>query len=105
MARDDGYTRYTVRIPTPLYERVKKAAGEKSVNAEIVATLHEKYPPPQDPDFLDMLEEALKVAPNEVQRFLIDILDREIESGKISEQDIKNGLIPGVVSRPKSDDD
>lgn len=45
MAGHDGYTRYTVRIPTPLYERVKDAAGEKSVNAEIVAALEEAYPP------------------------------------------------------------
>ncbi|ARU02653.1 hypothetical protein [Yoonia vestfoldensis] len=46
MARDDGYTRYTVRIPTPLYERVKAAAGEKSVNAEIVEALEAAYPAP-----------------------------------------------------------
>lgn len=44
MAKQDDYTRYTIRIPTPLYERVKTAAGEKSVNAEIVATLEEAYP-------------------------------------------------------------
>lgn len=46
MAKQDDYTRYTIRIPTPLYERVKAAAGEKSVNAEIVETLEEKYPAP-----------------------------------------------------------
>lgn len=46
MTRDDGYTRYTVRIPTPLYERVKAAAGEKSVNAEIVSALEKAYPAP-----------------------------------------------------------
>lgn len=45
MAGHDGYTRYTTRIPDALYERIKAAAGEKSVNAEIVATLEEKYPP------------------------------------------------------------
>jgi hypothetical protein len=39
MAKQDDYTRYTIRIPTPLYERVKEAAGEKSVNAEIIAAL------------------------------------------------------------------
>ncbi|MEH6505019.1 MAG: hypothetical protein V7786_02000 [Sulfitobacter litoralis] len=44
MAGHDGYTRYTTRIPDALYERIKAAAGEKSVNAEIVATLEEKYP-------------------------------------------------------------
>ena len=45
MAGHDGYTRYTTRIPDALYERIKAAAGEKSVNADIVATLEEKYPP------------------------------------------------------------
>lgn len=44
MAGHDGYTRYTTRIPNALYERIKAAAGEKSVNAEIVSTLEEKYP-------------------------------------------------------------
>lgn len=39
MTRDDGYTRYTVRIPTPLYERVKTAAGEASVNSLLVRWL------------------------------------------------------------------
>ncbi len=43
MTRDDGYTRYTVRIPTPLYERLKEAAGEKSVNAEIVERLAQSF--------------------------------------------------------------
>lgn len=46
MAKQDEYTRYTIRVPTHLYERVKKSAGEKSVNAEIVATLEEAYPAP-----------------------------------------------------------
>ena len=50
MARDDGYTRYTVRIPTPLYKRVKEAAGEKSVNAEIVEALEAAYPAPKPED-------------------------------------------------------
>lgn len=47
MAKQDDYTRYTMRIPTPLYERVKAAAGEKSVNAEIVSVLEREYPEPR----------------------------------------------------------
>lgn len=39
MAKQDDYTRYTIRLPTPLYERVREAAGEKSVNAEIAERL------------------------------------------------------------------
>lgn len=56
MTRDDGYTRYTLRIPTPLYERVKAAAGEASVNAEILATLEQKYPPPLTADLRAVLD-------------------------------------------------
>lgn len=47
MAKQDDYARYTIRIPTGLYERVKAAAGDKSFNAEIIATLEEKYPAPR----------------------------------------------------------
>lgn len=43
MTRDDGYTRYTVRIPTPLYEMLKEASGAKSVNAEIVLRLEASF--------------------------------------------------------------
>lgn len=58
MTRDDGYTRYTVRIPTPLYERVKAAAGEKSVNAEIVEVLEREFPGP--PPSASLLEAAVR---------------------------------------------
>lgn len=43
MAKQDDYTRYTVRIPTPLYNRLKEAAGEASVNAEIVHRLQTTF--------------------------------------------------------------
>lgn len=48
MAKQDDYTRYTIRVPGDLYERVQNAAERegRSVNAEIVATLQEKYPAP-----------------------------------------------------------
>lgn len=67
MKKDDGYTRYTVRIPTPLYDRVKEAAGEKSVNAEIVETLTKVYPPKSIE--IDTLSEFL--------RYLISLDDGE----------------------------
>lgn len=41
-----------MRIPTPLYERVKAAAGEKSVNAEIVEVLEAAYPAPNPRDLI-----------------------------------------------------
>lgn len=39
MAKQDDYARYTIRIPTELYERVRGSAGDASVNAEIIRRL------------------------------------------------------------------
>ncbi len=58
MAKQDDYTRYTIRLPTPLYERVKAAAGEASVNSLIVQVLEEKYPAPL-PSYRDLLTMTL----------------------------------------------
>jgi hypothetical protein len=41
MAKQDDYVRYTIRVPATLYARVQEAAGEKSVNAEIIERLEE----------------------------------------------------------------
>jgi hypothetical protein len=64
MAGHDGYTRYTIRVPDALYARIKKAAGEKSVNAEIVGMLEQAYPPPLDEALFIALEaiELIKAA-------------------------------------------
>lgn len=43
MAKQDEYVRYTIRVPAELYDRLKDAAGEKSVNAEIVARLEDSF--------------------------------------------------------------
>lgn len=45
MAKQDDYTRYTIRIPSELYDRIKEGAGDKSVNAELIETLERAYPP------------------------------------------------------------
>lgn len=49
MAKQDDYIRYTIRVPADLYQRVQDAADRevRSVNAEIVSTLEEKYPDPK----------------------------------------------------------
>ncbi|HEV2518015.1 MAG TPA: hypothetical protein VGV07_22380 [Devosia sp.] len=39
MAKQDEYTRYTIRVPSKLYERLQSAAGDASVNAEIIRRL------------------------------------------------------------------
>ncbi|ARC36632.1 hypothetical protein A6J80_09755 [Paracoccus yeei] len=67
MAKQDDYTRYTIRIPTPLYNRVKAAAGDGSVNTEIIAILKEKYP---DPDLdrgsvVDAIQDILSALTND----------------------------------------
>jgi hypothetical protein len=43
MAKQDDYVRYTIRVPSDLYERLKNEAGEKSVNAEIVERLDKSF--------------------------------------------------------------
>ena len=43
MAKQDDYVRYTIRVPEPLYRRLQKAAGEASVNAEIVRRLEQTF--------------------------------------------------------------
>ena len=47
-----GADQYTVRFPDGLRDRIKAAAdaNNRSMNAEIVATLEEKYPSPQEFD-------------------------------------------------------
>lgn len=39
MAKQADYVRYTIRVPADLYASVQEAAGEKSVNAEILTRL------------------------------------------------------------------
>lgn len=95
MAGHDGYTRYTVRIPTPLYERVKKAAGEKSVNAEIVETLEQTYPAPAPRKLVEEVTAFLESLPSrydslddpERKRQLIEgLLTIMVEHGDIDTQ-------------------
>lgn len=47
MAKQDSFTRYTIRVPGDLYERVQAAADAsgRSVNAEITSALEKEYPP------------------------------------------------------------
>lgn len=43
MAKRTEYVRYTIRVPEPLYKRIQEAAGEKSVNAEVVERLYASF--------------------------------------------------------------
>jgi len=43
MAKQDDYVRYTIRVPADLYEQIREAAGDKSVNAEIIDRLQRSF--------------------------------------------------------------
>jgi len=43
MARQDDYSRITLRLPPELHEKVRKAAGERSLNAEIITRLERTF--------------------------------------------------------------
>lgn len=73
MAKDDGFVRYTVRVPADLYVRLQHAAGMKSVNAEIVERLQRSFGERpridvHDPDFRLYMEAAASYAAREVMQ-------------------------------------
>jgi hypothetical protein len=43
MAKQDDYVRYTIRVPADLYGKLQEAAGEKSINAEIITRLEASF--------------------------------------------------------------
>lgn len=43
MAKQDEFVRYTVRLPRELYERIQAAAGNASVNAEVIKRLEAAF--------------------------------------------------------------
>jgi predicted HicB family RNase H-like nuclease len=60
-ARQQDYTRYTIRVPQALYEQVSAASGEKSVNAEICEALDAFYNRAPATDLRDRFAEAALV--------------------------------------------
>lgn len=82
-----GADQFTVRFPDGMRDRIKAAAeaNNRSMNAEIVATLGEKYPEPVNPyDILPTIEEIaeqLKAMPKgpewaALSRGLIRVVDQ-----------------------------
>lgn len=76
MAKQDDYVRYTVRIPQPLYEQVQEAAGEKSVNAEIVERLMRSFRP--ENHAANVIED-LRIKLFEIEETLNRTLEKEAE--------------------------
>jgi len=97
--------RFQVRMPDGLRDRIADAAkaNGRSMNAEIVAALTEKFPEPTDPEFEKFYEMAQRIAPKDLKRLLVELIDKDIASGKITEQDLEDGVVPGltVIRVPK----
>lgn len=94
--------KFMLRLPDGMRERIKSAAENngRSMNSEIVATLYEKYPAPKFPDereellqsFLDILKQMPE---NEAESLLMDF----VRKAGISDDDIRDGFIPGLTLR------
>jgi 5'-deoxynucleotidase YfbR-like HD superfamily hydrolase len=92
-------------MPPDLKARVKASAEQnnRSMNAEIVATLEERYPAPlPDEEISELVERLLALVPSDViEKFIVTTL----EKNGVTDQDIRDGLIPGVSLAPAPDDD
>lgn len=89
--------RYMLRLPDGMRDRIKSAAASnnRSMNAEIIATLEEKYPAP--PEGLSEEHEAiLREIPQDVlDEFILEYIERK----GFTKEDIRNGVLPGVALR------
>lgn len=98
--------RFMLRLPDGMRDRIKAAAeaNNRSMNAEIVAALTEKFPEPTDPEFEKFYEMAQRIAPKDLKRLLVELIDKDIASGKITNQDLEDGIVPGltVIRVPKA---
>lgn len=82
-----GADQYTVRFPDGLRDRIKAAAdaNNRSMNAEIVATLEEKYPEPPSllPKPVVTLLSDLIMAPDSVREQIYPLLRIELDKAGI----------------------
>lgn len=95
-APSQSQDKFIIRLPNGMRERIKIAAdaNNRSMNAEIVASLREMYPEPEPDDAGREFLESFEAWPKETRdRFLREFLNR------VPVQDIEDGLIPGVVIR------
>ena len=96
-----GAEQFTVRFPDGLRDRIKAAAdaNNRSMNAEIIATLGDKYPEDVDPVVEEIVEAAMRLPRHEMDRFLDAFVQKLLDSGEFAEKDIEDGLLPGVTLR------
>ena len=97
--------KFVLRLPDGMRDRIKAAAeaNNRSMNAEIVATLEEKYPPPAiDTGSLlsrwkDLLDEFSEIADRyreSTDQATADYLNREMDRIEQEIEDIKVSLRP-----------
>lgn len=70
MAKQDGYVRYTIRVPAELYDQVQSAAEQanRSINAEIVERLSVSFTELRDAELLLLrLEQDLERSKYELE--------------------------------------
>lgn len=90
MVNQNNWSRITLRIPPDLHDRLVAASGARSLNAEIVSTLEEKYPAPTigEIDSVSVLvrELARMAKSHEERQMIVDAvrkLNDEYEKGGI----------------------
>lgn len=90
--------KFMLRLPDGMRDRIKAAAeaNGRSMNAEIVATLEEKYPVPFADEEFEKFLEVFSGMPYEERRAFIEAA---IKRMGISDQDIADGLVPGLALR------
>jgi hypothetical protein len=71
--------KFIIRLPDGMRDRIRAAAvrNNRSMNAEVVATLEEKYPPPQiDEEEYRFFKEWVNRSPEEERGRIIDFVTR-----------------------------
>lgn len=98
-----GSDQFPLRLPDGMRERIKSAAAEngRSMNAEIVETLREAYPDPEPDAAAEEMIALFKTLPEEHQKKFL----REVVLKEFSEDEIRDGLVPGVRLVERTVDD
>lgn len=86
--------RYMLRLPDGMRDRIKAAAetNNRSMNAELVATLEEKYPAPPPDAEAEKLAAIFEALSHSAQKQFVN----KYVMKKFSLDDIADGLVPGV---------
>lgn len=110
MAKQDDYVRYTIRVPVDLYLQIQAAAGDKSVNAEIISRLYGSFDThaPTITLALDMLPQGSPKMTTTMGQFLSafsialrDTIQAEKAAEKKARQEERDGQPPLSLAPPE----